>query len=128
MTKWFLKSKRKMTGALRKRHMKKKRYQMGRDFLPVHIGDKKVTGIRTTGGNEKRVARKANIANVMINGKAQKISFKSVKENKADSQFVRRNIVTKGAIIDTELGLARVTSRPGQHGMINAILIGEKKK
>ncbi|MCK5560714.1 MAG: 30S ribosomal protein S8e, partial [Thermoplasmata archaeon] len=44
-------------------------------------------------------------------------------ENSANPFYVRRNIINKGAIIDTELGNARVTSRPGQHGMINAILI-----
>jgi len=36
---------------------------------------------------------------------------------------VRRNIITKGAVIKTEKGPARVTSRPGQHGIINAILL-----
>ena len=127
MTQWYLKSKRKMTGALLKRHMKKKRYQMGRDFLPAHIGEMKAAVQRTMGGSAKRTLTKSNIANVMVNGKAQKVSFKSVKENKADSQFVRRNIVTKGAVIETDLGLARVTSRPGQDGAINAVLIAEKK-
>jgi small subunit ribosomal protein S8e len=36
---------------------------------------------------------------------------------------VRQNIVTRGAVIETEAGRARVTSRPGQHGVINAVLI-----
>ncbi|MCD6558125.1 MAG: 30S ribosomal protein S8e, partial [Candidatus Aenigmarchaeota archaeon] len=41
--------------------------------------------------------------------------------------FVRRNIITKGAIIMTEDGRAVVTNRPGQEGVINAKLIEEKK-
>jgi len=46
-----------------------------------------------------------------------------VLENEANPHYVRRNIITKGAIVKTQLGPARVTSRPGQHGIINAILI-----
>ncbi|MEM5832609.1 MAG: 30S ribosomal protein S8e, partial [Candidatus Aenigmatarchaeota archaeon] len=37
--------------------------------------------------------------------------------------YERRKIITKGAIIKTEIGLAKVTSRPSQHGVVNAILI-----
>ena len=47
----------------------------------------------------------------------------SVVENPANIHYVRRNIMTKGAIIETELGKAKITSRPGQTGTINAILI-----
>ena len=46
-----------------------------------------------------------------------------VVENKANKDFVRMNILTKGAIIETDLGKAKITSRPGQSGSINAILI-----
>jgi len=44
-------------------------------------------------------------------------------ENKANKEFLRKRIITKGAIIETELGKAVVTSRPGQDGVINAKLI-----
>ena len=37
---------------------------------------------------------------------------------------MRRNTITKGAIVDTSAGLAKVVSRPGQTGTINAILVG----
>ena len=58
--------------------------------------------------------------------KTVKSKILSVLENPANPNYVRRNIITKGAIIDTDIGTARVTSRPGQHGMINAILIKPK--
>jgi small subunit ribosomal protein S8e len=32
-------------------------------------------------------------------------------------------MITKGAVLKTELGRARVTSRPGQHGILNAVLM-----
>jgi len=34
--------------------------------------------------------------------------------------------MTRGAVIKTELGNARITSRPGQEKMVNAVLVGEK--
>ena len=34
-----------------------------------------------------------------------------------------RGIITKGALIETELGKAIVTSRPGQDGVVNALLV-----
>ena len=50
----------------------------------------------------------------------------SVVENPANRQYVRRNIVTKGAIVQTEIGKALVTSRPGQDGIVNAVLLKEE--
>ena len=43
--------------------------------------------------------------------------------NSANPNYVRRNIITKGAIVETPEGNAKVTSRPGQDGVINGILI-----
>ena len=123
MTKWQMRSHRKITGGLLRKHMKKKKYQRGRDFVPAHIGENRKIKLRTKGGGQKIMLRAANTANVSIDGKSQKTKILGVKENPADSQFVRRSIITKGAIIETELGRARVTSRPGQDGVLNAVLV-----
>jgi small subunit ribosomal protein S8e len=42
--------------------------------------------------------------------------------------YDRRGVITKGAEIETKIGLARVTSRPGGDGVINAVLIGGKEE
>ena len=68
----------------------------------------------------------ANVINPRT-GRAQKVKILTVMENPADPHFVRRNVLTKGAIIDTELGKARISSRPGQSGVVNAVLLEEKK-
>ena len=128
MVQWHLRSKRKPSGSLLKRLSKKKRYQRGRSFLPTHVAETKVVKNRTRGGRRKLIALKANIANVSVKGKAQKTKILSVVENTAEPQFIRRNIITKGAVIETELGKAKVTSRPGQNGVINAVLIEDKKE
>jgi len=123
MTQWIMKSKRKPTGGLVVKRGKKKKHQRGRDFLPAHIGARKARAVRTKGGNEKRIALNAEVANVSTKGKTSKAKILSIVENPADSQFTRRSIITKGAVIETEIGLARVTSRPGQHGFVNAVLL-----
>ena len=126
MTQWYLKSKRKPTGALLKRHMKKKKYKRGRDYLPAHVGEIRRKAKRTKGGSSKLILLSANIANVNTGSKSQKTKIISVLQNPANPQYVRRNIITKGSVIQTELGKARVTSRPGQDGIVNAVLIKEK--
>ncbi|HLD38935.1 MAG TPA: 30S ribosomal protein S8e [archaeon] len=123
MTQWQLTPKKKTTGGAIKKHGKKNRYQRGRDYLPTRVGETKIKEIRSRGGNKKLIALSTNIANVVVNGKYQKTKILSVTDNPADSQFVRRNIITKGAIIETEIGKARVTSRPGQTGIVNAVFI-----
>jgi small subunit ribosomal protein S8e len=128
MTKWILRSRRKITGGLVNKSGKRKKFQRGRDFLPSKIGEAKVRSKRVKGGGKKRVALSINTANVFANGKMQKAKIISVTTNPADSQFTRRNIITKGAIILTDIGQARVTSRPGQVGSINAVLTEVQKE
>ena len=55
--------------------------------------------------------------------KCSKATIKNVSGNPANRHFVRRNIITKGAVVETDKGKARITSRPGQEGTINAVLI-----
>ncbi len=117
-------SKRKLTGGKLSRHRKSRRYELGRDYVPSHLGDEqRVRVIRTRGGNKKFVLLRAKYANIVVDGKVQKVEIRNVIENKANPHFVRRNIVTKGAVIETDLGKALVTSRPGQDGVVNAKLL-----
>jgi len=59
-------------------------------------------------------------------GTTKKVKIVDVLENPANIDYSRRGVITKGAVIKTEMGIARVTSRPGQNGVVNAILIREK--
>ena len=86
--------------------------------------EKRLRKIRTRGGNEKLRLATANKINVTdANGKTQVVDILGVIENTANPNYVRRNIITKGAIVETPEGNAKVTSRPGQDGVINGILI-----
>ena len=67
-------------------------------------------------------AEYANVVDKKTN-KVSRVKIINVKTNPADPNFVQRNILNKGATITTELGDAVVTSRPGQDGAVNAVLI-----
>ncbi len=79
---------------------------------------------RKHGGNEKArllAVKQANVSDA--SGKATKVEILRVIKNPANVDYDRRGVITKGTIIQTPLGTARVTSRPGQDGIVNAILV-----
>ena len=117
--------KRKKSGSRYKDYRKKRLNEMGRLPALTKIGKKKVRMIRAKGSNMKQRLLDAETAN-LLDPKTQKyeqVKIKTVADNPANRHFVRRNIMTKGAIIDTDLGKAKVTSRPGQEGAVNAVLL-----
>ena len=128
MAVWQGRSRRSITGRMLRRHRKKRKFEMGREYLPVHIGETKRKVIRTRGGNRKVRLLSTNVAYVVDkkSGKVEKAEIFGVVENPANPHYVRRNIITKGAIIETNLGKVKVTSRPGQDGVVQGILIEER--
>jgi small subunit ribosomal protein S8e len=125
MAQWQGRSKRKLSGGRIRLHRKKRTFEIGREKQFTILGQHKSTKIRTQGHNSKMRLLNTELANVVDpkTHKTQKTKILTVVENHANPFYVRRNIMNKGAIIETELGKARVTSRPGQHGILNAILI-----
>lgn len=118
-------SKRKHSGGRYRSIFSKKLHNLGRLPTLTKLGTHKVKKLRVRGANEKVRVLVAEFANVLNpKDKAyQKAKIKTVTENRANRHYMRRNIITKGSVIDTELGKARVTSRPGQDGTVNAILL-----
>jgi SSU ribosomal protein S8E len=49
--------------------------------------------------------------------------IKNVVENPANPHYVRRNIINKGAVLETNMGKIKVTSRSGQNGALNGVLL-----
>jgi len=122
---WQGESVRKVTGGRRRPAQKKRRAEIGRAPADTHIGEDRRRIIRTFGGNNLVIALRASYANVTNprDGVTKKVKIETVEQNTANPNYVRRNLLTKGAVIKTELGSARITSRPGQNGVINARLI-----
>lgn len=121
------KSKRSPAGSKYKDHRKKKQFELGRAPALTKIAEKKLKKVRIIGGNTKQLLLSSDVANVhdQITKKTFKSKIKGVLENPANRHYVRRSILTKGTVIETEKGKAKVTSRPGQEGTVNAILIKE---
>jgi small subunit ribosomal protein S8e len=116
---------RKPTGARYKDFRKKRLSEQGRDPTFTKVDPLRKIVLRTLGANTKSKILSTDIANV-FNPKTKKYTvskIKTVSDNPANKNYIRRNIITKGAIIVTEAGKARVTSRPGQEGTLNAVLI-----
>jgi len=129
MVKWHLRSKRTLTGSRLRRLRKKKKYERGSEFLETRIGKRKVKTKKTKGGGFKLKLLSVEKINVVDpeTKKVRRVKIISVEKNPANPHFVRRNIVTKGAIVKTEIGSAKITSKPGQDGIVNAVLVKSEK-
>ena len=116
---------RKQTGALYKDYRKKKQHELGREPSFTKLGKKRMQKIRTMGANRKIRMLSADIANLYDpkTKSFKQAKIKTITDNPANRHFVRRNIMTKGSVIDTDLGKAKITSRPGQDGVVNAVLL-----
>ena len=118
-------SKRTVGGARYHDYRKKKLYDKGSEPTHTKIGKTQLKRVKGKAAIQKIKVVVAETANVLDPKTKQfkQAKIVTVKENPASQHFVRRNIITKGAVIETEIGKARVTSRPGQDGTINAVLI-----
>jgi len=104
---------------------KKRAYEIGSDPTNTKVGEKTTTrSKKQRGGSRITQVLTASHANLMLDGgKFKKSKILTVKENPANRHFVRMNVITKGAIVETEDGMARVTSRPSRDGIVNAVLM-----
>lgn len=125
---WQGRSRRKRTGGRLRPIRKKRRFEIGRELQHATLGSGTVKTYRIRGGGTRirtLTVEKANVYDpVTKTSKVTKIV--TVRENPANPNYVQRNIITKGAILETELGLVRVRSRPGQDGVVNAVRIGDR--
>ncbi|MBI2664875.1 30S ribosomal protein S8e [Candidatus Woesearchaeota archaeon] len=122
------KDRRKVSGGMRQLHRKKKLYERGSRPTLTKLGDVKLRADRVRSAHHKIRVLVSNIANVYDpkSKKFTKTPIKTVSQNPSNRHYARANIITKGAVLDTELGKVKVTSRPGQDGTINATLIESK--
>lgn len=115
----------KPSGGKLRQSRSKRRYELGREPTMTRIGNESRKVQRGHGGNTKAILMLGSEANVYDpkSKKTTKTKVVTVKANPANPHFVQRNILNKGTVISTEAGDARITSRPGQDGVINAVLL-----
>ena len=131
MAKWHGISRRKPSGGRLKRPSRyrgKRKTEISSENQFAFVGDKDARKLyRKTAGSQ--TVRVLSIKNINVNkpkeGKTVRAKITNVVRNDADTNYVRRNIVTKGAIVETDIGQVRVTSRPGMHGVVSGILLEE---
>lgn len=126
MALWQGRSKRKNTGGQYRHFRGKRKFEIAPESQFTVIREESSMKIyRTRGNNTKGRLMTASFANVFNpkTGKSQHSRIMTVVENPANPNFVQRNIITKGALVQTEIGIARVTSRPGQDSVVNAVMV-----
>lgn len=121
-----MKTGRKISGGKYKKARKKKLFEKRGQPRIVKLGAKKTKFMRGMGGNMKLISLSQDTVNVIQKGKAKTAKIKNVLETPSNRFLARQNILTKGAIVETDLGKARITNRPSQEGIIQAVLIAEK--
>lgn len=117
--------KRKLTGGRYVSLRSKRLRELARLPTLTRIGERLVKTIRGRGGKTKTISITDTTANIFDpkTKKYSKVKIEQVIENPANRHFVRRNILTRGTIIKTSKGNAKILSRPGQEGVVNAIFV-----
>ncbi|MBZ6496501.1 MULTISPECIES: 30S ribosomal protein S8e [Natrinema] len=116
-------STRKRTGGRLKNVRKRRKDELGRLPTETEVGEQRFRTVDARGNVTKTRALATDVASVNKGDETVSAEIEDVVENDANPNYIRRNIITKGAVIETSEGRARVTSRPGQTGQVNAVLL-----
>ena len=125
MAQWHGISKRKPSGGRRVQARSKRSTEISTEKQFALVGEPRRKVYRKAGGNSMvrvMAANKVSVNNPKT-GKTVNADIVNVIENESDPNYVRRNILVKGAIIETSEGNVKITSRPGKDGVINGVLI-----
>ena len=113
----------KITGGRRRPLRSRKKHETNRFPNEALIGEQITITRKVRGKNVKTAIKTISTVNLVIDSKAKKVKILKVLENATNNDYQRRGIISKGAILETAEGKCRVMSRPGQHGVVNAVLI-----
>ena len=116
----------KITGGRRVPLRIRRKYEIDR-FPNEPITGAQITVTRNVRGKNTKTALKSiDFVNLATkDAKVKKAKILKVLENATNNDYKRRGIITKGAILETAEGKCRVVSKPGQNGIVNAILLKE---
>jgi small subunit ribosomal protein S8e len=120
-------TKRKKTGGKKRAYRTKRVYEQGRQPVETLFGDtkrKEVKGISRISKIKLVKAKYVNVSNPNI-GTSERLEILDIVRNPANADYNRRGVITKGTIVRTEKGLAKIVSRPGQEGSLSAVVYEE---
>ena len=115
---------RKLTGGRKVAMRGRRKFEIDRYPNEAVVGATQIVARRVRGNNVKAAFKTAEFANV-IDREAKKVTkskILKVSKNPANRDYERRGVISRGAVIETESGTAVVVSRPGQDGVVNAVL------
>lgn len=119
--------KRKKTGGKKKAYRTKRLHEAGRH--PVETKHAETARKIETGRSRIRKVKLESAKYVNVSdpstGRTERLEILDVVRNPANVDYNRRGVITKGVIVRTENGLARIVSRPGQNGVLNAVVYEE---
>lgn len=116
-------TKKKRTGGRKKAYRKRRRHEAGSFPVETQLGEPERKLEKTKGGGLKIKLLSDQWVNLTDpkTGKTERLRILAVVKNPANVDWDRRGVITGGTIIRTEKGLAKIVSRPGQDGVLNAI-------
>ena len=113
----------KITGGRRRPLRSRRKYEIDRFSTETLTGEQITVTRKVRGKNLKTGIKTTNFVNLTIDSKIKRVKIIRVLENATNNDYQRRGVISKGAILETEVGKCKVVSRPGQHGVVNAISI-----
>ena len=113
----------KITGGRRHPLRSRRKYELNRFPNEALLGEPVMVTRKVRGKNIKTALKTVNFVNLAVDSNVKKVKILKVLENATNNDYQRRGVISKGAILETAEGKCRVVSRPGQHGVVNAILV-----
>jgi len=114
----------KISGGIRHPLKTRQKYQTDRYPNEALMGDQETVTRKTRGNNTKTGLKTVSHVNLILpDAKIKRSKIVKVLENQTNNDYQRRGVITKGAVLETEDGKCKVISRPGQCGIINAVLL-----
>ena len=113
----------KITGGRRRPLRSRRKYEMNRFPNEALLGEPIMITRKVRGKNIKAALKTINFVNLAVDSNVKKVKILKVLENATNNDYQRRGVISKGAILETAEGKCRVVSRPGQDGVVNAILV-----
>ena len=116
---------RKYTGGRKVALRRRRKYEIDRYPNEAVLGDKSIKTRRVRGNNLKVAVKFGAFVSLAdpVSKKTTNAKILQVVKNPANKDYERRGVISKGALLETPSGMARVISRPGQNGCINAVLV-----
>ena len=114
----------KITGGRRYPLRTRRKYEIDRYPVETLSGQQETITRKVRGKNLKTALKTIDFVNLAVSGqKVKKTKILKVLKNPSNKDYERRGVISKGTILESEDGQCRVVSRPGQSGVVNAILI-----